>query len=279
MRRVRRLLDIAAAAWREPRASAIFLSSLPEAVRGLTVGRRWSAKNALAPIVDGRDAATMPPNPLASYLDGMIAGPGLWKWRHYMDIYHRHLSKFVGTPVHVVEVGVHSGGSLRMWKEYFGSTCQLTGIDIQPECRDYESASTAIHIGDQADRAFWRDFRAQVPVVDVLIDDGGHRVEEQMVTVEEILPHLRPGGVYICEDIHGVGNRFMSFAQSLSAELNAFIDDPRPDGLAARATPFQASVESVHVYPFAVVIERRGKALDGFEAPKRGSEWRSFPQA
>jgi SAM-dependent methyltransferase len=272
------LFDIAAAVWREPRASAILLSSLPEAVRGLRVGRRWSAQNALAPVVDRRNAATMAPNPLSSYLDGVIAGPGIWKWRHYMDIYHRHLSKFVGTPVHVVEVGVYSGGSLRMWREYFGTMCRLTGVDIQPECRAYADAATAIYIGDQADRAFWRDFRARVPVVDVLIDDGGHRVEEQMVTVEEILPHLRPGGVYICEDVHGVGNRFMSFAQSLSAELNAFIDDPRPDGLAARTSAFQAAVESVHIYPFAVVIQRRETALDRFEAPQRGTEWRSFPQ-
>jgi SAM-dependent methyltransferase len=272
------LFDIAAAAWREPRASAIFLSSLPEAVRGLTIARRWSAQNAPPPSVNARAAVEMPANPLTAYLDGVIAGPGIWKWQHYMDVYHRHLAKFVGTPVHVVEVGVYSGGSLRMWREYFGSLCRLTGVDIQPGCRDYADPATAIYVGDQGDRAFWRDFRAHVPIVDVLIDDGGHRVEEQMVTVEEILPHLRPGGVYICEDIHGIGNRFMSFAQSLSAELNAFIDDSRPDGLAARATPFQVSVESVHVYPFAVVIERRDKAVDRFEAPKRGSEWQAFPK-
>jgi hypothetical protein len=151
----------------------------------------------------------------------------------------------------------------------------LTGVDIRPESRDYADAGTAIYIGNQADRAFWGDFRARVPAVDVLIDDGGHRVEEQMVTVEEVLPHLRPGGVYICEDVHGIENRFMSFAQSLAAGLNAFVDDPRSPELAARATPFQAAVESVHVYPFAVVIETRGETVDRFEAPKLGSEWRS----
>jgi SAM-dependent methyltransferase len=192
-----------------------------------------------------------------------------------MDFYHRHLAKFIGTPVHLVEVGVYSGGSLRMWREYFGPSCRLTGVDIRPESRDYADAGTAIYIGNQADRAFWGDFRARVPAVDVLIDDGGHRVEEQMVTVEEVLPHLRPGGVYICEDVHGIENRFMSFAQSLAAGLNAFVDDPRSPELAARATPFQAAVESVHVYPFAVVIETRGETVDRFEAPKLGSEWRS----
>ena len=44
----------------------------------------------------------------------------VWKWKHYCDVYHRHFSKFVGREVHVLEVGIYSGGSLQMWREYFG---------------------------------------------------------------------------------------------------------------------------------------------------------------
>jgi hypothetical protein len=49
-------------------------------------------------------------------------------------------------------------------------------------------ANTSIHIGDQGDREFWRAFRERVPPVDVLIDDGGHQPEQQIVTLEEMLP-------------------------------------------------------------------------------------------
>jgi hypothetical protein len=57
-----------------------------------------------------------------------------------------------------------------------------------------------IFIGDEEDRKFWRRFKAEVPAVDIVIDDGGHQTQQQVVTLEELLPHLRPGGVYICED-------------------------------------------------------------------------------
>ena len=40
--------------------------------------------------------------------------PGIWKVAHYLPIYDRHFSRFRGTDVHFLEVGVHSGGSLRM---------------------------------------------------------------------------------------------------------------------------------------------------------------------
>ena len=60
-------------------------------------------------------------------------------------------------------------------------------------------------IGDQADRTFWRRMIAHgtLPPLDIVIDDGGHTPDQQRVTLEELLPHIRPGGVYVCEDIHG----------------------------------------------------------------------------
>jgi len=135
---------------------------------------------------------------------------------------------------------------------------------------------TTIHIGDQADRGFWRQFRASVPDVDVLIDDGGHRPEQQMVTLEEMLHHLRPGGVYICEDVQRVGNRFAAFAHGLADELNAFDRIRRQHDLASAPTPFQALVNSIHLYPFVVVIEKRDPPLRIFSAPKHGTQWQPF---
>src|SRR6516225_2502285 len=133
-------------------------------------------------------------NPLAEYFDSIHEGPGIWKWRHYFEIYHRHLSRFVGTPVTLVEIGIYSGGSLPMWRNYFGSQSHIVGVDIEPACTKYEAEGISVVIGDQADRSFWRAFRQEFPSVDVLIDDGGHAPEQQMVTLEEMLPHIRPGG-------------------------------------------------------------------------------------
>ena len=63
-------------------------------------------------------------------------------------------------------------------------------------------------IGDQASGEFWDRFVAEVPRLDVLIDDGGHTPEMQHATMVRALPLLAPGGVYIIEDIHGAQNGF-----------------------------------------------------------------------
>src|SRR5205823_10308032 len=123
-----------------------------------------------------------------------------------------------------------------MWRQYLGKGCRVHGGDTQKECKVYEDSHTTIHIGDQADREFWKRSREAVPPVDVLIDDGGHQPEQQMVTLEEMLHHLRPGGVYICEDVHGTGNRFAAFAHSLADELNAFASASQQLELASAPT-------------------------------------------
>lgn len=159
---------------------------------------------------------------------------------------------------------------------YFGPKCRVHGVDIQPECLAYADDRTTIHIGDQADRAFWREFRETVPTVDVLIDDGGHEPEQQTVTLEEMLPHLSPGGVYICEDIHGTNNAFAGFVHALADRLNPARLEPLTNGIGSPSTPFQAAVHSVHLYPFMVVIEKRHAPEERLVAPKHGTQWQPF---
>jgi Methyltransferase domain len=214
------------------------------------------------------------PNPLRDYFDRHGEGPGVQKWLHYFDVYQRHLGKFVGRSPVVVEIGVFSGGSLPMWRHYFGAGCKVHGIDIDPECMVYQGPDIAIHIGDQADRAMWKRFREAVPRVDILIDDGGHTAQQQTVTLEEMLPHLRPGGVYICEDVHGAVNRFAEFICALGHGLNAYEITCVSDVDTSARSPFQAAIHSLHLYPFLVLIEKHEIAQPPFSAPLRGTQWR-----
>lgn len=252
-------------------------STVRESLRGQKYARGWAS------IDQNRQTAGAAPragasNPLREYFDANREGPGIWKWDHYFQIYQRHFGKFVGREVHVVEIGIYSGGSLPMWKAYFGPGCRVYGVDIEEACKAYEGDRTRVFIGDQADRGFWARFRSEVPSVDILIDDGGHTPEQQIVTLEEMLPHLRPGGVYLCEDVHGRRNGFNSYVHGLGARLNAFEPEPidRGAGIAASATPFQSAVDSIHHYPFVTVIERTDAPVEQFVAPKHGTEWQPF---
>lgn len=252
-----------------PRASAHDLSQMPARIRGSEMASAWSGTNA-------GPAAEEPANPLHQYFDSVSEGPGIWKWLHYFEIYHRHLARFVGRAPALVEVGVYSGGSLGMWRHYLGDGTRIHGVDIQPDCRVYEDADTMIHIGDQGDRQFWRTFRERVPPVDILIDDGGHQPEQQIVTLEEMIPHLKPGGVFICEDVHGINNAFTAYASALADRLNAFTPEFDQRVLSSVATPLQSDLHSIHFYPYVVVIEKREASLATLSAPKHGTSWQPF---
>ncbi len=258
---------------RHPRASLSVLRGLPAEVEGVLMASKYAA-------ADGPEAAASDagaPNPLRAYFDSHTEGPGILKWMHYFDVYHRHLSKFVGREVHVLEIGIFSGGSLGMWRDYFGPGCRVYGVDIQEECRAYESEDVRVFIGDQADRGFWRTVRDAVPRIDVVVDDGGHLPEQQIVTLEEILPHMRPGGVYICEDVHWLYHDFAYYTHGFAHKLNEFHPTKlSEDRLVVTPTPVQRSVGSIHQYPFITVIERTDGPVEQFVSQRHGTEWQPF---
>lgn len=208
-------------------------------------------------------------NPLWRFFAQREEGPGIWKWEHYFPVYHRHLARFVGQPVNVMEVGIFSGGSLDLWRDYFGPGCHVYGIDIEDSCRQFATKDVSVFIGDQGDPAFWDDLGRQVPGMDVFIDDGSHQPAHQALTLEKVLPLLNPGGVFICEDIHGVNNPFNDYIAGLVAGLN----HQQTDGI----TAFQSEVASIHCYPFCLVIEKRPETLTQLTSSRRGSRWTPFP--
>lgn len=221
-----------------------------------------------------------PPRDLQQFVATRREGPGIWKWRHYLDVYEKHFARFRGQAVNVLEIGVYSGGSLDMWRDYFGPQARIHGVDIEPACQAYANEAVQIHIGDQTDRSFWQRFRTAVPALDIVIDDGGHLYDQQRVTLEELLPHLRRGGVYICEDIHGENNRFGAYVAGLAGMLNAGEVTGGPEEVDRRlvclASPFQADIHSVSFYPQMVVIEKNPAGVTEFVAPKRGTQWQPF---
>lgn len=59
-----------------------------------------------------------------------------------------------------------------------------------------------ITLGDQGNRSFWQDVKRTLPPLDIFVDDGGHSMRQQIVTFEEMFPHVKDGGTYLCEDTH-----------------------------------------------------------------------------
>ena len=187
------------------------------------------------------------------------------KWKHYFEIYDRHFSRYRGSDVHVVEFGVSHGGSLQMWKNYFGDQVTIYGIDINPDCKRLEEDKIEIFIGDQGDRQFLKSVANAIPKIDILIDDGGHTMRQQINTFEELFPHIDQEGVYLCEDLHtsywedwGGGYKkqdtFIEYSKNFIDYINAW-HSLQPEKL--RVSDFTKSVHSLHYYDSILVIEKR----------------------
>ena len=90
------------------------------------------------------------------------------KWAHYFPIYERHFARYVNTPFVFIEIGCGKGGSLQLWKEYFGPLVTIVGIDIREKCRQFEEDQ--IHVQDR------RSIESGVPrFCDRGIRNPGHR--------------------------------------------------------------------------------------------------------
>jgi hypothetical protein len=207
-------------------------------------------------------------------------GRGIWKFNHYFDAYERHFARFRGKEVHILEIGIYSGGSLEMWQSYFGPDSRIYGVDIEPRCKAYETELMRVFIGDQGDRGFWKRFRQEVPSLDIVIDDGGHVPEQQVVSLEELLPHVRPGGLYLCEDIHGAFNEFAAYVCGLAQDLNStqfeFDVENNERRSVSKTNALQSAIAGIHLYPYLAVIERASAPVSELVAPRRGSQWEPF---
>jgi hypothetical protein len=151
------------------------------------------------------------------------------KWTGYFPIYDEIFKKYINKNITFVEVGVANGGSLFMWKKYFGKKSRIIGIDLNPEVKKLEKEGFEIFIGDQQDKYFWRDFYKKVGNIDVILDDGGHKNLQQISTVVYSLPYIKNDGMVVIEDtitsyLKRFGNpstySFINFAYKISDSIH-----------------------------------------------------------
>lgn len=188
------------------------------------------------------------------------------KWAHYFDVYDKHFTKYRNKDIVILEIGVSQGGSLQMWKNYFGDKAKIYGIDIDPRCKEFEEENIKIFIGSQSDRNFLQEVKKQIPPIDILIDDGGHTMAQQIVSFEELFSYVKEDGVYLCEDIHssywltfGGGNKrrgtYIEYTKNFIDYLNAYHSEQK----SLKVNDFTRSVDSIHYYDSIVVVEKRKK--------------------
>ena len=131
------------------------------------------------------------------------------KWWHYFAIYDRLLGAvaersrrgILERPLRILEIGVDRGGSIDLWRHYFGESAVIYGIDVNPHCASLDVAGE-IRIGSQTDQDFLRSVVAEMGGIDIVIDDGSHVSSHVIASLTALFPLLSEDGRYIIEDLH-----------------------------------------------------------------------------
>lgn len=120
----------------------------------------------------------------------------------YFNVYEDLLRQYRDRNITFVEIGVFGGGSLFMWRDFFGPKARIIGIDYNPNAKILEKEGFEIFIGDQSSTIFWEEFYKTIGNIDILLDDGAHRYSHQIETILNSENNINDGGMIIIEDTH-----------------------------------------------------------------------------
>lgn len=139
----------------------------------------------------------------------------------FCDEYEFFLSKYRNDSIKLLEIGFGSGGSVKMWLEYFNKAI-IYSVDINL----FQSIDPR-HVficGNQTDSLIYE----KIDLFDIIIDDGSHICNDQRITFELLFSKLKSGGIYIVEDVstsywteYGCENlNFIEYTKKFIDEVN-----------------------------------------------------------
>jgi hypothetical protein len=190
------------------------------------------------------------------------------KWHHYLDIYDRHFSQFKERPIFFLEIGVCDGGSLDMWRRYFGDQAVIVGIDIDEQCAKRVDAPNVVRIGSQDDLKFLQGIISEFGNPDVVLDDGSHLGAHQRASFDALFDVVKNDGLYVIEDLHTSywtgweggfrrRNTGIEFVKQMIDDVHGWYHK-RPKGVVSGDM-----VGGVHLYDSIVVIEKTKRQRPG----------------
>ena len=185
----------------------------------------------------------------------------------YFQVYEQIFRNFIDSKFTFVEVGIHNGGSLFMWREFFGKDARIIGIDLNPKAKQFEKYGFEIFIGDQSSKKFWSNFYNEVGNIDILLDDGGHTYEQQIVSVVSSIDFINNNGMIVVEDTHtsyfkkfGYPSKhtFINWSKKLIDNINS-----RSEDVTVQNPIFKNIIHSIEFFESMVVFKvNKEKSLD-----------------
>ena len=193
---------------------------------------------------------------------GRQTGTDKFAKHRYDRWYEAHFAPLRHEKIRLLEIGVKQGASLAMWERYF-PRAEIFGIDISPGCARFATPRSRIFIGDQANRPFLESVAGEIgKPLHIIIDDGGHSMEQQRTSLLTLFAHVKRGGLYVVEDIHTsyrekYGGGRAGKKGTFVALLKELVDAVHFKGNGKGEFPPLLPLAELHVYPRICFLRRR----------------------
>jgi hypothetical protein len=167
------------------------------------------------------------------YVTDKRNGDSVYKGHNYTEFYEKWFSPIKDSTKDLLEIGIlkhpdtkicpYEGASLLMWNDYF-TNATIHGIDIMDHkgMNKHGKDRIKIYIGDQADREQLKNvMESQIgKPMDIIIDDGGHWMHQQQISLAFLFKYVKSGGTYVVEDLFTshLEPPFTPFANQLTKE-------------------------------------------------------------
>lgn len=181
----------------------------------------------------------------------------------YLNLYERRFRDLRDKAFVMIEVGVLRGASVHMWGEYFPKA-RIVGIDFDPDCGGQEGENISIRIGDASSVDFLFDVVQEFGKPLIVIDDGSHRWDHQIVLLQTLFPLLLPGGFFVVEDLDTSFERHLATAAFQGySKISAFdylcklARRTVADAAFGNEEPYDLFIEKYHQHVGSVEFGRR----------------------
>lgn len=119
---------------------------------------------------------------------------------HFTSVYGEYMEKIRFEKLNILEIGVGSGPSLRMWYDYFPNST-IHAIDVVNQ-NDKNNERVTTYVCDQSSRTELDELASRIGGFDIIIDDGSHVISHQQISLGTLFKYLKEGGQYWVEDLH-----------------------------------------------------------------------------
>jgi hypothetical protein len=201
-------------------------------------------------------------------------------WHNYAEIYEKYFAPLKDSRIKFLEIGLAMGYSAHMWEHYF-TEAELHFIENEKNFLEiYQSHAperSFCHSLDQANENELLEFISKTGGnFDIILDDGGHQMDQQINSFRTLFPALKSGGIYIIEDLatsfshlntsvtESLPGTTVFFLKELIDQINSFtVRPPHLPYFCADYTKhhnlnyYQQHIHSIHFYNCMVVIIKR----------------------